>query len=169
MVLQTRRIVTGVDAQGRSFVVSDGPSPCGFSRPASTACVLMWRTDATPASNEGNADAADGGFPSEVAPPTGSCFYIVSYPPASTHEARAAARQTGAMRVEHRADGLHATDSVDYIVMLSGEITMVLEAGEVTLRAGDTLIDRGVAHAWENRGDVDAVFASIAIGAKPLA
>ena len=63
---------------------------------------------------------------------------------------------------------MHRHDTTDYITMLSGEITLILEEGEVTLRPGDTLINRGSLHAWENRGDVPAILTSASIGARPF-
>ena len=63
---------------------------------------------------------------------------------------------------------MHKTATLEYIVMISGEITVVLEEEEVTLEAGDVFVDRGVYHAWENRGNEPAVFASISIDAHPL-
>ena len=109
--------------------------------------------------------------------PQGTCFFVFEYPPLSnfdqaTPEERLLARQGG-----HAGDpsnartkihpGMHKTDTLDYVVMLSGEITVILETGEVTLGPGDVFVDRGVYHAWENRGAVPAVFASIVIDATP--
>ena len=64
---------------------------------------------------------------------------------------------------------MHTTNTVEFTVMLSGEQTLLLEEGEVTLRAGDTLVNRGISHAWENRGLEPALKAVICIDAEPLA
>ena len=63
---------------------------------------------------------------------------------------------------------LHATDTIDYLVMIAGEVVLALETGEVTLRPGDLIVDRGVIHGWRNDGAVPAVFASVTIPAKPV-
>jgi mannose-6-phosphate isomerase-like protein (cupin superfamily) len=63
---------------------------------------------------------------------------------------------------------MHATDTIDYLVMLSGAVVLVLETGEVTLRAGDLIVDRGVIHGWRNDGDAPAVFCSVTLPAHPV-
>ena len=63
---------------------------------------------------------------------------------------------------------MHATDTIDYITMISGEITLVTETGETVLRGGDTFIDRGILHAWRNDGDEDAVFTTVTIPSNPV-
>ena len=64
---------------------------------------------------------------------------------------------------------MHATETIDFIWILSGEITCVLEGEEVTLREGDTLVQRGSTHGWINRGTVPCVIACAMISSKPLA
>jgi mannose-6-phosphate isomerase-like protein (cupin superfamily) len=171
-----RRVVAGVDAKGRSAVIFDSsahqvdvPGVPGMS------ATFVWMTHDAPADNRGASDAASGAlvFPPK---PKGSCFFVFEYPPLSRFTDPAA--RLRALRGGHsEADGegsrrthagMHKTATVDYIVMISGEITVILEEGAVVLRPGDVFVDRGVYHAWENRGDVPAVFASIAIDAHPL-
>ena len=65
------------------------------------------------------------------------------------------------------ASAPHRTDSVDFAVVLSGEIDLVLDGREVRLRAGDTLIQRGTAHDWVNRGERPCVIAFCLVGARP--
>lgn len=141
----SRRVVTGLNAEGKSCVVIDGPVP----RLGNTAN-LVWRTAAVPADNSGTADAA-APFDMAMLHDGGTNFILTELPPGLTGE-----------------PFMHATDSIDYLVVVSGEVVLVLEAGEVTLRAGDFIVDRGVIHAWRNDGAVPAVYASVTIPAHPV-
>ncbi len=157
MARQIRRLVVGMNQEGQSTFIHDGRPPTHFEMPA-IAGTLVWLTDQTPASNEGNEDAADRPFPESPAPANGTAFYVFEYPPKSSQPAEG----------EGAFAGMHTTNTVDYIILLSGQITCILEDGEATLNPGDVLVDRGVAHAWENRGTEPAIMASIVIDAKPL-
>ena len=163
MPASTRRVVTGLDPEGRSTIILDGPSPCQVSVPnMGVHAQMLWTTNEMPADNSGNADVADGPWPSNIAPPNGTTFYIFEYAPGA---GGASSREDG---TKEPGSGMHATATIDYIVILSGEMTFITEAGETVLRAGDTVVDRGVAHAWENRGSAPVLMASITIDAKPL-
>ena len=63
---------------------------------------------------------------------------------------------------------MHATDTIDYLVVVSGELVLVLETGEVTLRAGDLIVDRGVLHGWRNDSDAPTTYVSVTIPAHPV-
>jgi Cupin domain len=67
-----------------------------------------------------------------------------------------------------RHPGMHKTDTVDYALVLSGEIWALMDEGETLLRAGDTLVQRGTNHAWSNRGDQPCLVAFILVSARPL-
>lgn len=145
-----RRVVTGLDAQGRSCVAIDGPPiPLGHGVNDGGGGYL-WRTAAVPADNAGSADIA-------IAPPFSYDWF---------HDG-----STNFMVVE-QAPGpdayMHATDTLDYVVMLRGQVTLVLDTGEVTLKAGDFLVDRGVNHGWRNDGPDTTVYAVIALPAHPV-
>jgi mannose-6-phosphate isomerase-like protein (cupin superfamily) len=171
MSFPARRVVTGRAADGRSTVLSDGPSPCRVDQAGSgISAELHWWSEGGRADNGGNEDAAARPFPTSVSPAEGAAFIIVRYPPLATAGAasRTALQAGGIPTVHGRRPGMHATDSLDYVIVMAGEITMILEDREVALHAGDTVIDRGVMHAWENRGETDAVLASVTIGAIPL-
>ena len=144
-----RRIVTGLDAQGRSCVLIDGPPQPRGGRAGGGG--LVWRTATIPAENGGSEDAV-AGLPADFDPirSGGSGFMVVELPP------------TG-------QPFMHATDTVDYIVMMQGRVTLVLEAGEVALGPGDLVVDRGVRHGWRNDGPDPAVFAIVFLPAHPLA
>ncbi len=176
MTRRIRRVVSGLDASGRSSVIFDGDAPSHFEVPGvpGQAVSFLWKTDDAPASNEGSTDAVD--VPMQFPPnPRGTCFFVFEYPPLSAFDHATPAERLRALQGGHSDDeandatkkhpGMHRTDTLDYVVVISGEITVVLETGEVTLGAGDVFVDRGVYHAWENRGKVPAVFASIVIDA----
>lgn len=119
-----RRVVTGLDPAGRSTIVLDGP-----------AAKVIWTTDRSPASNRGSADAGGAPFSFNI-PVGGTTFFFTDFAPAS----------------QGPSIGMHATDTLDYGVVVSGEIVLITETGETTLKAGDVVIDRGVKHAWRNDG-----------------
>ena len=173
-----RRVVTGHDAQGRSIFVMDGPAPVVHSRgDGSTVVTEFWQTDRTPASSAGNADPTVG-VPQKLPPPRhGSKFRVVEYPPDSrrvaalraptaSHDAKAEGYARDLKNVRH--PGFHKTDSIDYAIVLSGEIWALMDEGEVLLKTGDVLVQRGTNHAWSNRGEVPAVVAFVLVDAAPL-
>jgi quercetin dioxygenase-like cupin family protein len=140
----SRRIVTGLNAQGKSCVIIDAPL-----RANAGGGGIVWHTPTLPADNSGAADTADAPFSFESIQSGGSTFLVMEYPP-------------------NMAAHWHATDTIDYIAMLSGEITLELESGEATLRAGDVLVDRGIAHSWRNDSGAPARAAIIMLPAHPV-
>jgi len=139
-----RRVVTGLNAEGRSCVVFDGEVP--RHQPAAN---LIWR-NALPADNSGASDAA------------------VPYGMDLLHDGRVNFILTELPPGLPGGAFLHATDTIDYLVMIAGEVVLALETGEVTLRAGDLIVDRGVIHGWRNDGTETAVFASVTVPALPV-
>ena len=147
MALQVRRVITGHDANGRAVVKIDEVSKNLMSRrPGQTSCVI-WTTVTSPADNTGDGDAALG----QVATtrPGGTVFRIGEFAPGV-------------------APRNHRTDSIDYAVVLSGEIEMDLDGTPVHLKAGDVLVQRGTIHNWINHGAVPCVIAFVLIDAKPV-
>ena len=145
MALQVRRVVTGHDKAGRAVVIFDGVSAVHSGRPGHEASVI-WTTEGYPVDNDGAEDAALRQVGSTL--PDGSVFRVISYGP-------------GVAPREHR------TDSIDYAVVISGEIDMELEGSLVHLRAGDVLVQRGTIHNWVNNGTQACVIAFVLIDAKP--
>ncbi|MFT4267417.1 MAG: cupin domain-containing protein [Xenophilus sp.] len=170
-----RRIVTGHDAQGRSVFLSDGPAP-NVRQPEATpnlAMIDLWETDGSPASNAGSADAAD--RPTRLSPPPGgSIFRILVLPPERERDfsgTPATFAQWGEGHVlsgQARHPAFHRTDTVDYAIVLEGEVWALMDEGEALMRPGDVLIQRGTHHAWSNRGDVPVRIAFVLIDAQPL-
>ncbi|XAH23011.1 cupin domain-containing protein [Xylophilus sp. GW821-FHT01B05] len=171
-----RRVVTGHDAEGRSCIAEDGPARnvrTLASRPGFQA-VNLWCTTSSPASidAEDGLDALQGIAP----PPRGSVLRIIDLPPESKdpEETRQRIQATfgSVFRDAHRDDagtqkhpGMHCTESVDYALVLQGEVFAVLDTQETLLRAGDVLIQRGTQHAWANRSDTVARLAFVLIDA----
>jgi hypothetical protein len=171
---RVRRVVTAIDEQGRSFIVEAGPSPAGFALPGSPfRSDNIWRTGAAPAPVEAADDivAHNGVLP----PPGGSVLRVIDFPPVTgskAEQAELAGKVFAALYpdADHhvgsdRSAGMHTTDTVDYAIVLSGEIWAVMDQDEALLTAGDILIQRGTAHGWENRSDKMARVAFVLIDA----
>ena len=177
MPRQIRRVVTGHNAAGKSIFVSDGPTPHVFSRTKGSAVVHeLWETARTPADNRGNADAIARSHRLPP-PPNGSVFRVIEYPPDSERLAAIArehalpddsGRAEATDRNNPRHPGFHKTATVDYAIVLSGEIYAMMDEGEVLLKAGDVLVQRGTNHAWSNRTAAPAVIAFVLIDAEPV-
>ena len=173
-----RRVVTGHNAGGKSVFVMDGPAPHVYCRtPGSAVVTELWETRGTPADNRGNDEVTDRPF--RLHPPkNGSVFRIIEYPPDSVRLAAlkkeevmgddGSGRHAATDRGNPRHAGFHKTNSVDYAIVLSGEIYALMDEGEVLLKAGDVLVQRGTNHAWSNRTDAPAYLAFVLIDAEPL-
>jgi hypothetical protein len=175
MPRQIRRVVTGHNAAGRSTFIIDAPSPHVFSRTKGSAIVHeLWETSGTPADNRGNDDAIKRGH--RLPPPkNGSVFRIIEYPPDSERLAAlgreatlpddGSGRAAATDRNNPRHPGFHKTATIDYAIVLAGEIVAMMDEGEVLLRAGDVLIQRATNHAWSNRTNEPAIVAFVLIDA----
>ncbi len=141
----SRRVVTGLDDEGRSVFIIDGEVP--YYRENGVA--LVWRTEGDVADNSGSADPVR---PYEIAllHAGGSNFTLCKFS-AGTHEPM-----------------MHATDTIDYLVVLSGRVKLVLENGEAELGPGDLVVDRGVMHGWANPWTEDCVAAVVNLPAHPV-
>ena len=176
MLKPIRRVVTGHDAQGRSVILTDGPSPHVLTIPGVPTFGLtnLWVTDRTPADNAGAADGAARLVVLEP-PAGGTIFRVVEFPPDHTlagFDRKAAFESMGAGhamdRDASRHPGMHKTASLDYAIVLSGEIWALMDVDETLLRAGDVLVQRGTNHAWSNRGTVPCLVAFILVSALPV-
>ena len=176
MTKKIRRVVTGHDAAGRSIFVIDAPTPHVFSRTKGSAIVHeLWETTGTPADNRGNADAVARGH--RLPPPrNGSVFRVIEYPPDSERLAAIAREnvlpddsgRAATDRYNPRHPGFHKTATIDYAIVLSGEIYAMMDEGEALLKAGDILVQRGTNHAWSNRTAEPAIVAFVLIDAEPV-
>jgi mannose-6-phosphate isomerase-like protein (cupin superfamily) len=165
----TRRVVTG-HRNGKGTVLYDGPAPNRKLRKASgLVSTLLWVTDESPADLSGLSDRAEREL-GVAPPPLGSIFRVVEFPPERAEVSRdAVLREMGLTgQTDSKHAGMHKTRSVDYAVVMDGEIDMVLDDGEVHLAAGDVLIQQGTDHAWVNRGARPCRIAFVLIDAKEL-
>lgn len=145
-----RRVITGHDAKNVAKVLSDGPATNDAGTPG-RARVLMWCTDAMPADIAIGESIEDMGARKlgTAPPPNGTRFTVNDIPPGTT----------GAM---------HRTETVDYCLVLVGEVDMEMDDTTIHLKAGDIVIQRGTNHAWTNRGTEPARIAFVLVDAKPL-
>ena len=168
-----RRVVTTVDQNGKAVVLLDGANPHAKARAHGTVSHLLWVADETPVDMRGPKDRAAREI--GIAPPAGgSVFRIVDFPPDAQVTGGDAAQlfaEFGAAAA-HAKDGRHAmmhkTATVDYALVLDGEVVAVMDVGEAVMRAGDVLIQRGTNHSWANRSDRPCRVAFILVDAEPL-
>ena len=147
---RVRRVVTGHDGNGRAVVWLDGEAGNHKFPDARVSSTLMWSTDATPADILGAVDEGNRVLGTNP-PPGGSRFTMMEFQPGN------------------ELHGLHRTDTVDYVICISGEMTMLLDDGvTVTLAPGDVLIQRGTNHAWSNRTEAPCCIAFVLIDAEPV-
>jgi len=146
-----RRIVTGHDEGGRAIVLIDGEAANRRTSAAGNCSTLMWCTGATPADIARGTDIEDMGARVIGTPPpaNGTRFTVNEIVPgAEAH--------------------MHRTESLDYVIVIAGEVEMDLDDSTVKLSAGDVMVQRGTNHAWVNRGTQTAIVAFVLIDAQPL-
>ena len=147
MPLSLRRVVTGHDANGRAVVKIDEVSKnLSSNRPGASACVV-WTTESFPVDNTGETD--EGLRQVGTTLNNGTVFRVIEFAPGV-------------------APRNHRTDSIDYAVVMPGEIDMELDDSVVHLKAGDVLVQRGTIHNWINRGTAPCVMAFVLIDAKSV-
>jgi quercetin dioxygenase-like cupin family protein len=146
-----RRLVTGHDLTGTAKVLLDAPATNWKSSSPGTVSTLIWSTDATPADIAlGEAIEDRGARVLGTAPPAhGTRFAVIDFPPGNSAR-------------------MHRTETIDYVVVIAGEIDMDLDEETVRLTAGDVMVQRGTNHAWVNRGSAPARLAFVLIDAVPL-
>jgi quercetin dioxygenase-like cupin family protein len=146
MAFQVRRVVTGHDADGNAVVLIDDVVTAAARRPGTEASVI-WTTEGFPVINDGFEDESA----RQVATthPNGTVFRVIEFGPGNSPRN-------------------HRTDSIDYAVVISGEIDMEMDRSWVHLRAGDVLVQRGTIHNWVNQGTEPCVIAFVLISAKPV-
>ena len=147
MTLKLRRVVTGHDAKGRAIVkIDDLVKNVISGRPGASSSVI-WSTKGYPVDNTDEFDGATRDV--HTSEGDGTVFRVVRYEP-------------GVSPRNHR------TDSIDYAVVMSGEIDMDLDGTVVHLKAGDVLVQRGTIHNWINKGKEPCIIAFTLVGAKPV-
>jgi len=170
-----RRVVTGHDSEGKAIIVSDVDAAdiqVGDGREGAMLYNL-WRTDATPAAINGPNETVVEKFTLHP-PKSGTIFRVVEFPPEDpdvlkTIDGKAAFAEMGAADaiVEGaRHPFMHRTETIDYAIVLSGSITMLLDDSEVEMKAGDVMVQRGTNHAWSNRGSAPCQVAFVLVDAE---
>ena len=172
MARKFRRVVTGNDADGKAICVSDEEATAILQRPARPGVTMtnLWRTTTTPAEFDGPEETVGGPFLLHP-PENGSVFRVIEFEPEdqevlATLDGKAAFSDMGAAHAiveDARHPFMHRTDSVDYAIILKGEIDMLLDDSEVHLKEGDMLVQRGTNHAWSNRGTESCFVAFVLI------
>ena len=162
---QIRRVVTGHDASGKAVVLSDGPVPTVHGNPIRPGQLSfeVWKTHASPAPISAVEPEPTTGPRSLQPPRHGNVFRISVVPPEAEATRKLTPEQAHELFVKSGAKDastygrggrhpmMHRTETVDYAVVLEGEITLLLDEGDVQLKAGDIVIQRGTSHAWSNR------------------
>jgi hypothetical protein len=142
---EARRVITGLDAAGKSCILIDGP----LLTLGGGGGDMAWRTEGLPANNSGTDDCAGGTFGFDMMHSGGAMFMLMEFGP------------------ENHAFW-HATDTLEYVAMLTGEIVLETETGEATLKAGDVLVNRGIVHSWRNDSGQPARAAITILPAHPV-
>lgn len=175
-----RRIVTGHDASGRAIVLEDRTAPSIRHNPAhhGHVSVELWKTEGAPvAVTAAEADPTTG--PKQIHPPRHGTVFRISEIPPETEEMRNMGPEQVAEVFKafgndnistfgktQRHPFMHRTESVDYAVVLEGEVYLVLDDSEVLVSAGDVVIQRGTNHAWSNRSGQPARMLYVLIDGK---
>lgn len=176
-----RRIVTGHDDSGRAIILSDGAAPNHWSSETipGFGATVPWMTNAGLIDHVTDADPATADTEIPSFPAAGETIMrIADFPPDSVYPDEAGSvifneldghdeAQAGAEHSGSKHFWFHRTDSLDYAVVLEGEITLLVDEGEATMRAGDVAIQRATSHAWSNRTNTTARVLFVLIGTEP--
>ena len=176
MVEKIRRVVTGHDENGKSVFISDCAATAVKEMESMPGLSLtdLWQTASAPADNTGEADAAD--RPVVLEPPaSGTIFRLVEFPPDSAWRGRADAAEAfdsisaGHAPVNGSDDPMmHKTSTIDYLIVVRGEIWAILDDSETCLKQGDMMIQRGTNHSWSVRTVEPCLLAAVLVSAAPV-
>lgn len=146
-----RRVVTGHDDENIAKVLIDAPATNAKYPSPGLVSTMIWCTDGAPATVPVGGQIEDMGarILGTAPPPKGTRFAVIDFPPGN------------------RAH-MHRTETVDYVIVIEGEIEMDMDDSTVTLRQGDVMVQRGTNHAWANRSSKRARVAFVLIDAEPL-
>lgn len=176
MIWTVRRVVTGHTPEGKSTFIMDSPARNVMEMKSMPGLALtdLWETASAPARNEGASDATARPIRLEP-PPRRTILRIVEFPPDSAWRGGADAREAfESIQAGHARDAsssdpmMHRTNTVDYIIVLRGEIHAIMDTGDTLLRPGDVLIQRGTIHSWSVRGTEPCIIAAILVSADPI-
>lgn len=170
LAAQARRVVVGLDVEGKSTIFEDALTATRLPGPGNTKCDI-WRLGRVPAPLH-DSDGLDGHVRTPP-PPAGLVYRVTTFPPDSEWDrARGYSDADGSLPGSVTSEvggipGLHQTHTFDILTVISGEMYLVVEKGETLLRQGDTLVMRGGKHAWSNRTDEPVTVVTVMISAEP--
>lgn len=173
-----RRVITGHNSDGKSIVIIDESMTADLGHvltPEGQPNVRLadvWISRSVPDSNAGNDDTVDTKVTLQP-PKGGAVFRTLEIPPDSERNFDAMHRYFEQLDASDRLEGqqhpgMHQTDTVDFLVILSGEVWMILDEEEVLLKQGDTCVQRGTLHAWSNRSDKPCTLAGVLVDAEAI-
>jgi mannose-6-phosphate isomerase-like protein (cupin superfamily) len=152
-----RRVIAGVDASGRSTVLKDEVTTARTVRPNGAVVQEVWRQERLPA--KADDDGAHEGEMETIPPLHGAAIRVYTLPPDNAADIKASAAALASVFGEGNVGdassvpGMHRTNSLYVVTVVSGDAYAVLETGEVLLRPGDTLVLPGSMHTWRNPTD----------------
>ena len=170
-----RRIITGHNKHGKSIITMDGPPARSIGEDVG-GLFELWNTDGNDVNSSDDIDRADEDI--ILSPPDGGTkfryFQINPLPDGVPEEimqeiAADAFEKIGA--AHHRIDtskhpAMHKTDTVDYIILLKGNVTLILDEEEIDLKPFDVVVQRGTNHAWVNNGNDPALLIAVLVDSK---
>ncbi|QIB64920.1 cupin domain-containing protein [Kineobactrum salinum] len=177
-MFKVKRVVTGLNGKGQSTVAIDGPAKNTLEVPGWPGAYIseLWTTNEMPVNNNIPGDLGDRPIQHDPVD-CGSIFRVVEIPPEKSLDQKididSAFQSIGSANVPEATDrtkhaSMHFTNSIDYLVVISGEMYMLMEDGEVLLRQGDCIVQKGTKHAWLNKGDVPCILAAVLVDAIPV-
>lgn len=176
-----RRIITGHDDAGRSIILredADAPNSFASDTIEGFGATVLWYETADPVDHADDSDPAPAGAKIDFPRPGETVVRIADFPPDAVypknagdavfdeidgHEERDAGASDGSKHF-----WFHRTESIDYAVVLEGEITLLVDEGETVMRAGDVAVQRATSHAWSNRTDKVARMMFVLVGTEPI-
>ena len=167
-----RRVVTGHNEEGKSIVTIDGPPSCSIGEDVG-GLFELWNTDGSIINSKDTSDKAD--IKIVLSPPkNGTKFRYLQINPTPEgvpeevlqNMAAEAFGKIGA--AHHRVDttkhpAMHKTDTIDYIILLKGDVTLILDEEEVDIKPHDVVVQRGTNHAWVNNGSEPALLIAVLV------
>ena len=167
-----RRVVTGHNEEGKSIVAIDGPSSCSTGEDVG-GLFELWNTDGSIINTKDTSDRADTKI--VLSPPKNGTkfrYFQINPTPEGVPEevlqnmAAEAFGKIGA--AHHRVDtskhpAMHKTDTIDYIILLKGDVTLILDEEEVDIKPHDVVVQRGTNHAWVNNGSEPALLIAVLV------
>ena len=146
-----RRIITGHDSDDVAKVLIDSAAGNAKYPAPGTVSTLIWSTDSSPARIPVGTDVEDMGarILGTAPPKNGTRFAVIDFPPGNKPH-------------------MHRTETIDYVIVLEGEIEMDMDDSTVKMKAGEIMVQRGTNHAWANRSNARAGIAFVLMDAEPI-